>query len=315
MKKSKAGCDIVILGGINSDFVVRGGSLPTEGQTTPGDSFYSGPGGKGANQAVAAARLGARVAFVGRVGKDDRGRELVAGLRKEGIDVRHVASDARAQTGAAIIAVDEKGEKQISAFSGANGRVSLAQVESAKELIASARVLLMQFEVPMPCVVRAAEIARKHGTKVVLDPAPPAPIPAKLFSLLEIIRPNLDEAQKMVGRAIKNPSDARSAAKALLERGVKMVAMESGEKGDLVVTDGAEILLPRLKVKTVDATGAGDAFAAALAVGLAEGLNLEEMARLANATAALATTKVGAQEGMPSRSRAEWLMRRAQARR
>jgi ribokinase len=293
--------DVVVLGGINTDFMIRSDALPAPGQTVQGDLFCVRPGGKGANQAVAAARLGAKVALIGRVGNEPRGKELLSGLRKKGIDLRYVSVDPKAPSGAAIIAIDAHGEKQISAALGANYTMRLKHIREAAQLIASAKVLLMQFEAPMPCVVLAAEIARKHGTRVILDPAPPTKIPAKLFKLLDVIRPNSDEAEKITGRQIQNRNDARAAAKLLLKRGVQVVAMESGDGGDLILTETEEHYLPRLKVKTVDATGAGDAFAGAFAVGLAEGLPLPRICQLANATAALSTTKVGAQEALPTR--------------
>lgn len=291
----------MVLGGINTDFVIKGERLPQPGQTVPGHTYYSGPGGKGANQAVAASRLGAKVALIGRVGADGRGRELLQGLRANRVHVNLVSLDPRAPTGAAIIAVDSEGEKQISVAPAANLRVTVQQIDAAEELIASARVLLMQFEVPIAAVLRAAGLAKKHGTKVILDPAPPMDIPRELFALIDVIRPNRHEAEQITGRKIRNWADARLAARALLKRGVKIVAMEAGTEGDLVVTANEEIVIPRFKVKAIDATGAGDAFAGGFVVGLAEGLPLREAARLASATAALATTKVGAQEALPTK--------------
>jgi ribokinase len=211
-------------------------------------------------------------------------------------------------SGAAIIAVDSSGEKQISVALGANSGVGRAEIDAAEELIAGARVLLMQLEVPMAAVLRAAFLARRHGTKVILDPAPPMKIPGKLFSMLDLIRPNRDEAEQLTGRKIRTRQDARRAARSLLKRGIRIVAMEAGGAGDLVMSEKEEIFVPRFKVKTVDATGAGDAFAGALAVGLAEGLSLPEIARMASATAALATTKVGAQEALPTRKEVEKLL-------
>jgi ribokinase len=302
--------DVVVLGGINTDFVVTSECLPEPGQSVAGKIYYSGPGGKGANQAVAAARLGVRVAIIGRVGKDDRGRELVRGLSANGVDVRHVCIDPKMLSGAAIIAVDASGEKQISVALGANSGVRAFDLDSAEELIAGAKVLLMQLEVPIAAVLRAATLARKHHTKVILDPAPPIKIPEKLFSMLDVIRPNRDEAEHLTQRPIRTREDARAAARGLLNRGIQIVAMEAGRAGDRVMSDNAEIFVPRFKVKSVDATGAGDAYAAAFAVGLAQGLALRDIATLASATAALATTRVGAQEALPMRKEVERLLRR-----
>lgn len=302
--------DIVVLGGINIDYVVRSHNLPDAGQTVQGDSFYTGPGGKGANQAVAAARLGAKVALIGSVGSEPRGHELVCGLQKNGVDVTHVNFDPKKTSGAAIIAVDKDGEKQISVAPGANGSVTIPQVLMAEERIAASRVLLLQLEVPMATVLKAATLAKKHGTLVLLDPAPPLALPEKLFPLLHVIRPNHDEAQKILGFKIKSLKQSRAAVQSFFAKGVKIVAMEAPGEGDLVASADEEIVLPRLKVKSIDATGAGDAFAGAFAVGLAENLGLRETARLANATAALATTRLGAQEALPFRREVERLLSR-----
>lgn len=302
--------DVVVLGGINSDFIVRGRALPTPGQTIKGEYFYAGAGGKGANQAVAAARLGAHVALIGAVGDDDRGRDLLKQLKKDGVDVRQVVFKKNCQTGAAVIAVDQDGEKQIAAAPGANCRLTIADVKRAAAVIRSSKVLLMQFESPMPCLIAAARLARKANARVVLDPAPARALPAELAKHLDVIRPNASEAEVLTGVRVVNSQTPRKAARKLRARGIQLVSLEAGSEGDLLVSEDEEHLFPRLKVRAVDATGAGDAFAAALAVGLAENLSLLEMGRLANATAALATTKVGAQEGLPTRREAENLMKR-----
>lgn len=302
--------DVVVLAGINSDFIVRTKELPRAGQTVRGESFYQGTGGKGANQAVAAVRLGARTAIIGRVGDEPRGRALLQSLKRSGVDVSHVSRDPQAPSGAAIITVDERGEKQICAALGANMRLKPAEIRRAERLIANAGVLLVQFETPMESVLAAARLARKHGVPVALDPAPPRDIPDELFPLLELIRPNSDEAGQITGVRVRDRGSARRAGRKLLDRGVRIVAMESGDGGDLILTRSEEFFFPRLKVKTVDATGAGDAFAGAFAVGLAEQLPLEQIGRLANATAALSTTRLGAQEALPTRKRVEQFLRR-----
>jgi ribokinase len=303
--------DVVVLGGINSDFVVRGTLLPSPGQTVQGGSFYSGPGGKGANQAVAASRLGATVALIGCVGADNRGPALVRALKKAGIDTKFVFKRKSGQTGAAVIMVDQHGEKQIAAAPGANMALKIAEVRQARAYLENCSVLLMQFESPEKCLIQAAQIARNAGATVVLDPAPPRKIPSALKPLLDVIRPNSDEAKALTGLNVHDLSGARKAGAKLLAWGVRIAALQAGDKGDLLVTAQSELLLKRLKVKSIDATGAGDAFAAGLAVGLAEGLSLEEIGRLANATAALSTTKVGAQEALPTRAAVERLLSRS----
>jgi ribokinase len=302
--------DVVVLGGINTDYIISADHLPSAGQTVQGKLFCIHAGGKGANQAVAAARLGAKVALIGRVGDEPRGRDLLRGLRKEKINLDHVTRDQRTATGAAIIAVDSTGEKQITAALGANHTMPLQQIRDSARIIAEARVLLMQFEAPLPCVMLAAKIAKKHGTRVVLDPAPPTQFPSTLYKFLDVIRPNSDEAEKLTGIKVQNRAEVRTAAMKLLRKGVGIVAMESGDGGDLILTQSEEHFFPRLKVKTVDATGAGDAFAGAFAVGLAQALSLREIGQLANATAALSTTKLGAQEALPNRKEIDKLLRK-----
>jgi ribokinase len=295
--------DIVVVGGINSDFLGKCKRLPSPGETVQGTEFYSGPGGKGANQAVAAARLGARVALIGRVGDDDRGRALVAGLKREGVFTKFIAEERNQPSGAALVMVDESAEKQILALPGANSRVSARDIQRAKELFANCRVVLMQFEAPLPAATAAARLGKQFGAQVVLDPAPPAArVPENLFRLLDVIRPNANEAEALTGIRVKDRASARKSGRALLNRGVKAAIVSAGSEGDLLVTRDDEAFFPRLRVKSVDATGAGDAFAGALAVGLAEGKPLLEACRLANACAALKTTKLGAQTGLPTRA-------------
>jgi ribokinase len=294
-------CDVVVIGGANTDYLVRGERLPQPGETVDGQEFLTAGGGKGANQAVAAARLGARVAFVACLGHDARGDELLKLLGAEGINTDHVYRDPKASTGVALIMVDKSGEKQIFCAPGANHKLTATQIRSAAPVIRQARVLLMQFEVPMPAVLAAARVAYAAGVRIVLDPAPPAKAPAALLKLVDVIRPNSSEAEALTGVAIKDLASARHAAHKLLRFGMKAVAIQAGQQGDLLVWKKGERLVPRMKVKTVDATGAGDAFAAGLAVALAEGGSYFDAGVCANAAAALATTKFGAMPAMPYR--------------
>jgi ribokinase len=296
---------VVVLGGINTDYVVKCRTLPEPGQTVQGRDLFIGPGGKGANQAVAARRLGAEVFLIGQVGEEARGRELINGLRAEGVDTRFVTLDRERVSGAAIIGVDDKGEKQICAALGANLSLTREQLRNAEAVIRTADVLLMQFETSAECVMEAARLGKKHGVKVVLDPAPPRKFPPSLLKLVYAIRPNADEAEQLTGEKVKDKASARKAAQALLRKGVQVAAVQAGDAGDLIVSGDEEFLVPRVKVKTVDATGAGDAFAGALAVAFAEGMPLRDAARFANVTAALSTTKIGAQAGMPTRKEVE----------
>jgi ribokinase len=305
--------DVVVVGGANTDFLVQGSALPKPGETIDGETFQTAPGGKGANQAVAAARLGARVAFVGRLGTEERGDEIMDILRREGIDTRYVSRDRNAPTGVALIMVDKAGEKQIMTAPGANHRLRERHVQRAATVIRRARVVLMQFEVPSKTVLKAARLAREAGAKVVLDPAPPRRTSRELLALIDLIRPNASEAEALTRINATNRTSARRAAQKLFVAGARAAALQAGTGGNLLVWqagDGGECWIPKMRVKTVDATGAGDAFIAALAVALAEGQSFEIAGVFASAAAALATTKVGAQAGLPFRQEVFALMRR-----
>jgi ribokinase len=302
-----------VVGGANTDYLVRGTELPGPGDTAEGEEFQEGPGGKGANQAVAAARLGARVAFVGRVGADARGDTLVRALEAEGVDTRHVVRDAVAATGVALVQVGKGGEKQIHTAPGANRRLGTDDVHAASSLIRSARVVLLQFESPAETVEAVVALAHDAGALVVLDPAPPAAVSDDVLRRVSVIRPNAAEAEALTGVHVDQRNSAYRAAEQLLGRGVGAVVIQAGSEGDLLVWDDEtgrrrDCFLPRLPVNAVDATGAGDAFAAALATVLAEGRPIDEAARVASAAAALATTRVGAQAALPRREEVEALL-------
>jgi ribokinase len=304
----------VVVGGANFDYLARGPALPRPGETVQGERLLEGPGGKGANQAVAAARLGARVALVARVGADDRGRALLDHLRDDRVDTAHVRSDPAAGTGVALVQVDRRGQKQIMAVPGANLGLTVADVRAAAGTIEAARVLLVQLEIPLECVAEAIRIARRAGARVVLDPAPPTALPDELLGLVDVIRPNASEARALTGIRVSDRASARRAAQALLERGVGAAAVSAGARGNLLVWAGGECWLPKIPVEAIDATGAGDAFAAGLAVALAEGRTLAEAGPFASATAALKTTRLGAQAGLPRRDEVDAFVRRVGAR-
>jgi ribokinase len=302
--------DVVVVGGANSDYVIKGPALPKPGETVEANLFLEAFGGKGANQAVACARLGARVAFVGRVGNDHRGRATIQNLRREKVNVRHLRHDSKHSTGAALVMVDARGEKQIQSAPGANRQVTVKDIKRAAALIRSAQVLLMQYELPVGPMIMAAKIARESGALVIVDPAPARPTPERLLRLIDVIRPNSAEAKTLTGLDIRDEATARRAAAKLFAAGLRMVCFQIQERGDLVLWPGGEHWLPRLKVKTVDATGAGDAFAAGIAVALAHGRNFREAGMIANATAALATTKLGAQPSLPRLNEVVKLLRK-----
>jgi len=280
------------------------------GETVEADDFLEAFGGKGANQAVCCARLGARVAFIGRVGSDARGEAIIKNFHEQKVDSRFVRRDPVAATGAAVIMVDASGEKEIASAPGANQRVSSDDINRSSSQLRSTKVLLMQYEIPTVAVIRAAEIARRAGALIMIDPAPARPTPKRLLHLIDVVRPNTSEARTLTGINIRDEKDARRATLKLFAAGLKMVGFQIGDRGDLLLWPGGQEWLPRLKVRTVDATGAGDAFAAGLAVALAEGKSFAEAGKFANATAALATTKLGAQPSLPTRSQVLALLRK-----
>lgn len=292
--------DVLVFGGANTDYFLRGKTLPRPGETVEGERFLEAAGGKGANQAVAAARLGANVAFVGRVGNDARGHALVEALRGEGVDTSLVVFDDEAETGVALVMVDERGEKKIMTAPGANGRLTSEDVHKAALQIANASVVLVQLEVPLAAVDAAIRLGRAAGAKIVLDPAPARLLAEDLLVDVHVIRPNAIEAEALTAVEIDCRESACIAAKNLIRRGVG-AAIIAAPGGDLVVAGDEEMWLPHRSVDVVDTTGAGDAFAAALASCLALGEDLFVAARFANAAAALSTRAFGAQAGLPRR--------------
>jgi ribokinase len=301
--------EIVVLGGANADYLIRGERLPGPGETVEGEVFDEAPGGKGANQAVAAARLGASVAMVGRVGADARGDLLLGRLDQEGVDTRHVGRDAEAGTGVALIVVDASGQKQIAAAPLANARVGRREVQAAADLLQRCRVLLVQLELPEAAVEEGVAIADSAGARVVMDPAPARPLGDPLIARLDVIRPNAREAELLTGIEVRDFATAQRAAEALLARGAGAAIVEAGDEGNLVLTGAGAWRFPRFQVDRVDATGAGDAFAAAVAVGLARGLSWPDIGALASAAAALKTKKLGAQAGLPTWAAVETFLR------
>jgi ribokinase len=301
---------VVVVGGVNTDYIVKGRELPTPGTTVQGAEFQEAPGGKGANQAIAAARLGARVALVARVGTDWRGRAAIARLREEGVDTGAVLGESEAPTGVALVMVDASGEKQILTAPGANHLLVESDIVSHSELFARAEIVLVNLEIPFETVAAAVRLARAAGARVVLDPAPPDALPEDLLRDVHVIRPNAAEAEVLTGVAVRDRKTAAEAARNLLLRGVGAVCV-GAPHGNLVVTSEGELWLEHLDVVSVDRTGAGDAFAGGLAAGLASGMVLEPAARFAHAAAALKTTRFGAQAGLPRRAEVEKRTRKA----
>jgi ribokinase len=301
---------LTVVGSLNMDLVVRSPRIPRPGETIIGSAFHVVPGGKGANQAVAAARLGAQVAMVGRLGDDDFGHTMLDSLVAEGVDVTFVTPEPKHPTGVALITVDDTGENTIVVASGANMNLSPVQVEAAMAAIEAADVLLLQLEIPLESVIRAAELARSHGTKVILNPAPARPVPNELLALVDVLVPNESETELLAGISFDDPVGAGRAAQKLLERGVETVVLTLGAHGALLAYGDQIQHVPAFEVEPVDTTAAGDAFLAGFAVALAEGKPLSQAVSWGNAAGALATTKLGAQPSLPTRPALEELLPR-----
>jgi ribokinase len=301
---------ILVIGSANMDFTVAVASLPKEGETITGGTFYVSHGGKGANQAVAARRLRGEVRFVGCVGADPQGEQVAAQLGHEGISTDGLIRTAEAATGVALIMVDALGHNQIAVASGANLQLLPEAAQPHASSIAWAQVLLCQLEIPVPTVEWALAAARERGVTTILNPAPAQPLSDGLLSLVDCLTPNAHEAEVLTGVAVHTPEHATQAAQHLLGRGVKRVIVTLGGEGALFCDGVSAVHYPAFPVEAVDTTGAGDAFNGALAMGLAVGGSYEQALPLANAAAALACTKRGAQTSFPTHAEVEAFLQR-----
>jgi ribokinase len=299
---------IAVVGSSNTDMIIRLDRLPRPGETLLGGEFVTAAGGKGANQAVAAARAGGRVTFIARVGRDVFGDRAIAGFVRDRIDVRHVVRDRTSPSGVALIFVARGGENSIAVAGGANARLSPADVRKARAAIAAASVLLMQLETPLETICAAAEYAAQAGVRVLLNPAPAQPLPDGLLRRVSVLTPNETEAELLTGVRVSHAAAAARAADRLLARGVWTVILTLGARGALIATREGKQMVPGFKVKPVDTTAAGDVFNGALAVALAEGRTWVEAVRFANAAGALSVTKLGAQPSAPRRHEIERLL-------
>ena len=293
------------------DMVAFAPKLPAPGETVLGTRFEMACGGKGANQAVACARLGAETWFIGRVGTDTFGDMLLQSFREAGVRTDFVRRDPETPSGVALIFVDETGQNEIVVAPGVNGRVSREDIDMASAVWDGAKTLLVQFEIPLSTVSYAIGEASRHGAIVVVNPAPAPrePLPEEWFGLVDVWTPNEREIEGLTGIAVTDLESAERAAKALLDKGAKSVVLTLGANGSLLATRDFTRHFPAFQVQAIDATAAGDAFAAALTVKLAEGAPLEEAIIFANAAGALACTKVGAQPSMPTRDEVENFLR------
>lgn len=295
---------IVVIGSLNMDLVGCAARIPVVGETITGHTFLSEPGGKGANQAYAAAKLGGRVAMLGRVGGDEFGLQMRANLERVNCDVSGLLIAPGVSSGIALIFVADTGQNSIVIVPGANDRFSAEDIDAGRDLLNGAAWVLLQLENPLSTVLAAARAAAQAGARVILDPAPARSLPDELFALADIITPNETEAAMLADLppASLNPDQALGIARKLRARGAKTVLVKLGEQGCLLVTPENSQLLPAPAVKAVDTTAAGDAFNAGLAVALSEGLDLPSACRFANAAAALSVTKLGAQASAPTRA-------------
>ena len=308
MRTGKSPPVIVVLGGINMDLIGVAPRLPRPGETVQGEKFYTTPGGKGANQAVAASRLGAEVRMAGRVGGDAFGADLLSKLRDYGIDVGRVATDPDRASGIAIILLDSDRQNHIVAIYGANMACDQRQVRAVESALDGANSLMLQNEIPVEVSMAAARAAKERGVRVIWDPAPALDIPLEAYAAMDVITPNQTEAQYLTGVHVSGVSTARVAAQALLERGVKAAVVKLGEMGVYYASGRGGGHLPAYEVDVVDTVAAGDGFGGALAVALAEGHDLEAAVSYGAAAGALTVTRPGAQEAMPARDEVEALL-------
>jgi ribokinase len=292
---------IVVVGSVNTDMVVKGKRLPGPGETVSGGTFLMAGGGKGANQAVAAARLGAEVTLVAKVGRDTLGAQAIDNFRREGILTDCILQSADEATGVALILVDAAGENLISVASGANHALTPEEIDQQADRIRGADMLMLQLETPLETVHRAAEIAAKAGVPVILNPAPAAALPEKLLACVTYLTPNETETEILTGVPVRDEKSAQQAAERLLAAGTRHVIVTLGAKGAQKTDSSGTLLVPSTPVDAVDTTAAGDAFNGGLAWALASGMALEQAMRQACLVGALSATRLGAQPSLPTK--------------
>jgi len=296
MKKS----NIVVIGSTHMDFTIYVDHLPRRGETVLGKDFRMTPGGKGANQAVAVSRLGAKCYFISKVGNDEIGERLIENLRANGVITDYVFKEENVASSVAMIMVDLNGDNIIAVSTTADERLSKKDINAAREVIQQADIVLVQLEIPSETAIYAIDLASSLGKKMILNPAPAKRLPAKTLSRVHILTPNIVELEKLGGKSIKSLDDAVLVARSLIELGIDYVVVTLGARGAMLVSQKEYKVIPTLKVPVVDTTGAGDAFNAALAFSLSQEKNIEEAIRFANIVASLKVTKKGAQEGLPT---------------
>ena len=299
---------IVVVGSSNTDMVIQSEHLPAPGETILGGTFFMAQGGKGANQAVAAARLNGHVTFIAKIGSDVFGKQSLQLYKDEGIDTAYVSIDDSSPSGVALITVDNNGENCIAVAQGANGNLGVDDISKAQTVLENASIILMQLEIPLETVAQVANIAESKRVRLVLNPAPARSLPDELLKKVSIITPNEKEAEMLTGIKISNIERAKEAARVLAGKGIETIIITMGAEGALVFHNNEFELVPGSKVKAVDTTAAGDVFNGALVVAISEGNDLIEAVRFANTAAAISVTRLGAQASAPRRSEAEGMM-------
>lgn len=300
---------VVVFGSINLDLVVEVAHLPAKGETVIGDRFFASAGGKGANQAVAIAKLGIPVSLVGQVGDDTFGQTLINSLQSSGVNTDGININSHTYSGIASIVVDRYGANTIACAGGANNLVREAEIEQFKKLLPQAKIVLLELGIPLATVLTAAREAKAHDCLLILDPAPvTANLPEELYSLVDIITPNEIEASQLVGFTVDGVTTARQAASSLHQMGIKNVIITLGSQGSLYSNELESYWLKPIDVPVVDTVAAGDAFNGALAVGLASGKEIKEAVQWATVGAALSVTKNGAQSSLPNKKSFQQLL-------
>ncbi len=293
---------IVVVGSCNTDMVIKADRLPIPGETIIGGSFFMNPGGKGANQAVAAARLGGTVSLISKTGNDVFGKQSVVLFNSENVNTDFIFSDSKLPSGVALITVDANGENSIVVASGANANLKPADVDAAYKAVEESDIVLMQLEIPIETVEYVAKKAFEKGKKVILNPAPAQALSNSLLKHLDIIIPNKNEAEMLSGIKVVDIESAKEAATVIANKGVDKVVITLGSKGALVLDEGEFSFVPSIKVEAIDTTAAGDTFCGAFSVGLAEGKSIIESVEFAVKASAITVTRMGAQASLPYRS-------------
>ncbi|WP_029905363.1 ribokinase [Prevotella sp. 10(H)] len=297
---------IVVIGSCNTDMVVKSDRLPVPGETILGGTFFMNPGGKGANQAIAAARLGGNVTFIAKTGNDLFGRQSIKQYEEEGLDTGYILSDPTTPSGVALISVDRKGENCIIVASGANMSLCPEDINEAESTIGAADLLLMQLEIPIETVEQAAEIAARKGVRVILNPAPAQSLSNSLLKNVYMLIPNKNEAEILSGIKVTDWESAKKAAKIISNKGVDIVVVTLGSLGSLLKEGDNYYEIPATKVDAIDTTAAGDTFCGAMTVAISEGKNLVDAVKFATESAAITVTKMGAQSSIPSRKEVDF---------